>query len=295
MAINGTRWTRAVTRLGILVSLLAVSLAGCSRPTAVPGQVEGSASTAAGDGASETSAEHSGPEARLHQSFAQATRVEPPADWQPPDTTMTGKSVGKLYTEVMLLWNTIRFISPAGKPLEYRALLDTELGSIEIILKPNQAPNHVRSFIALARVGYYDGLVFERAVHEKAEGQPDLELLEAGCPLGTGDVGFGSIGYWLKPEFNDETHIEGTIGACHEEEADTAACKFYITLSKAPYLDKNFTVFGQVTQGLDVARKILALPLLNDSANREGDRPEKPVLIRKVTIQAKEVERATAN
>jgi cyclophilin family peptidyl-prolyl cis-trans isomerase len=224
---------------------------------------------------------------RLAQSFKEATRKEPPADgYRPPDKTLTGKSVGKLYTEVVNVWDTVRLADAAGQPIAYTAVLETELGSVEIALNSDVAPNHVRNFLALSRAGYYDGLVFERTVREKAEGQPDLELLEAGCPTGTGDIGSGSLGYWLKPEFNDVTHDEGTVGACHGEEADTACCKFYILLSKAPFLDKHFTVFGKVTRGLDVARRIFSLPVRNDPDYPEGDRPVKPVVLRKVTIQA---------
>ena len=68
----------------------------------------------------------------------------------------------------------------------------------------------------------------------------------------------------------------------------TAACRFYITLSKAPFLDGNFTVFGKVTQGLDVARRIFWLPVRNDPEYPEGDRPVKPAVIRKVTIRTSE-------
>lgn len=226
---------------------------------------------------------------RYRQSFEEATRSEPPPDSQrPPDRTLTGQSVGKLYKEVVQRWNTIRLVSEKGKLLAYTATLETELGPIEISLLPELAPNHVRNFLALASVGYYDGLVFQRTVRQKAAGFPDLELLEAGCPVGTGEVGCGSIGYWLKPEFNDEPHVEGTVGACRGQAPDTAACKFYITLSKAPFLDRNFTVFGKVTQGLDVARKILTLPVRHDAEYPEGDRPEKPIVIRKVRIQIRE-------
>jgi peptidyl-prolyl cis-trans isomerase B (cyclophilin B) len=230
---------------------------------------------------------------RMHQSFAEATYADPPANWQrPPDLTMTNKSVGKLYTEVVRIWDEIKYVSPQGKPLAYRAVIETELGEIEISLRADLAPNHVRSFVALARVGYYDGLVFERTIHQAVEGRPDdrVEIIEAGCPVGTGDAGYGSIGYWLKPEFNaDALHEEGTVGASHGEEADTAACKFYINLHKAPFLDGNYTVFGKVTKGLIVARKILSLPVRNDPEYPEGDRPQKPVVMRKVTIHTGEV------
>lgn len=228
---------------------------------------------------------------RLQQSFAEATLPEPPDGAQrPPDVTVTGKRTGKLYTEINRLWDTIRFTSPGGKRLAYQALLDTELGSVTITLQPELAPNHVRSFVALARVGYYDGLTFERTVRVAAA-DPDerMELIEAGCPLGTGELGHGSIGYWLKPEIDDKvTHEDGTVGAARVAEADAGACKFYINLCRAPSMDGEFTVFGKVTGGLDVAKKILAAPVRTDADAPEGDRPAKPVVIRKVTIVTKE-------
>lgn len=230
-------------------------------------------------------------EPRLRQSFAEATVAEPPADQCPPDTTMTGKSVGKLYTQVVRLWDEVAFVSAASLPLDYQATLETDMGTIVIALRPELAPNHVRSFVALARAGYYDGLVFERTLHEVLEGQAEarMEVIEAGCPLGTAETGPGSIGYWLKPEVNPQAvHEEGTVGACRASEEDTTACRFYINLCPAPYLDGNYTVFGKVTQGLDVAHKILSMPVRNDAEFPEGDRPANPIVIRKLTIQTQE-------
>jgi cyclophilin family peptidyl-prolyl cis-trans isomerase len=267
-------------------------VAGCGQhePPAVQPETP-----AIGTASDQTAADAAPVDLRLHQSFAQATLADPPNNWQrPPDVTLTHKSVGKLYTEVVRIWDDIRFASPAGKRLAYRATLDTELGQIDIGLRPDLAPNHVRSFLALARVGYYDGLVFERTIHETVEGRPSdrIEVIEAGCPMGTGEAGYGSIGYWLKPEISPQaTHEEGVVGACHGEEADTAACKFYINLCKAPFMDGSYTVFGKVTKGLDVARKILSLPVRNDPEFPEGDRPVKPVVINKVTIHMEELDK----
>jgi len=264
---------------------LGILLSGCDQATSTAGNAnQAHANTA-------EPAPYPSPDPRLHQSFVEATRKDPPSDWErPPDLTLTGKSVGKLYTEVVGLWDGIRFATEAGKPISYTATLDTEVGSIEIDLRPDLAPNHVRNFIALARAGYYDGLVFERTVRAKPDDQSDgeVEVLEGGCPLGRGDIGLGSIGYWLKPELGKEEHDAGTLGACHGAELDTAACSFYITLSKAPLMDNNFTIFGKVTQGLDIARRIFSLPVRNDPEYPEGDRPERPVVIRKVTIHSSE-------
>jgi peptidyl-prolyl cis-trans isomerase B (cyclophilin B) len=228
----------------------------------------------------------------MHRPFAEATVSDAPDGQELPAETMTGKSVGKLYTQVVDLWDKIRFETPAGKRLDYRAVLDTDEGVIEIALRPEIAPNHVRNFVALARVGYYDGLVFERTVHEESDANDKtvLDYVEAGCPLGTGDPANGSIGYWMKPEVDEKVrHEEGTVGAWHAEEADTAACKFYITLTRAPVMDGNFTAFGKVSKGLDVVRKIARRPHRSDPEFK--DRPENPVLIRKVTILTSEAAR----
>jgi cyclophilin family peptidyl-prolyl cis-trans isomerase len=226
---------------------------------------------------------------RMHQPFAAATLTDPPQDSQlPPATTFAGLSVGKLYEQVRTLWDDVKYVSPAGKRLTYRAILDTKLGAIEIVLRPDWAPNHVRSFIALAKAHYYDGLVFERTIHnENPDGR--LDMIEAGGPQGLGDLGEGSIGYWLKPETAPEAkNVEGAVGACHVSSDGMDACRFYITLIPEPAMDGDTTVFGTVTRGLDVARTILSLPLANEGS---GQRPQEPVVIRSVTIETSEVEK----
>jgi cyclophilin family peptidyl-prolyl cis-trans isomerase len=236
---------------------------------------------------------------RLHQSFAAATREadNPPADAnRPPDETVSKKPVCKILDAVTKNWDSIRFVSPAGKKITYTAEIDTNMGIIEIALFPEQAPNHVRNFIALARAGYYEELFFDRIREEESEGKV-LRSIEGGCPLGTGEPNNGSIGYWLKSEFTPgETmsHDEGVVGACREEEADTAACRFYITLSKSRFMDGQYTIFGKVVRGLDVARTIYQQPVIIDDQDREGSRrPEKPIVIHKVTIHEHETEANT--
>jgi peptidyl-prolyl cis-trans isomerase B (cyclophilin B) len=297
MVIRESRRKWASLCVCAVASLWIAFIGGCDRIHSEIDLSQGSSSEGAKSGeATEEASMVANP--RLQQTFAEATRPDPPADWQrPPDTTMTGKSVGKLYSEVVAKWDSYRFVNSSGQPLKCTATLETELGPVEIALRPDLAPNHVRNFIALAQVGYYDGLVFERTVHARSEEQPDaeVELIEGGCPLGTGDMGVGSLGYWLKPEFSKEPHETGTVGACHGLEPDTAACRFYITLNKAPFLDGNFTIFGKVTRGMEVARKIFALPVRNDSEYPEGDRPQTPVVINKVTISISEPGHSAAN
>lgn len=235
-------------------------------------------------------------EPRLHQAFKDATLHEPPdGQFLPPEKTKAGKSVGKLYEQIVGaegvagLWDQIVFRTPQAKRVQYTATIKTDLGPIVLELWPEVAPNHVRNFVALAKAGYYDGLEFDRSVFEKLPGneQGVFECVEAGCPIGDGSANYGSIGYWLKPEISkDLQHDVGTVGASHAEELETAACKFYINLTKAPWMDGNYTIFGKVTNGLDTVRAIRSRPVRDD----DPERPVNPVVIRAVIVQSREVD-----
>lgn len=284
------RWLAAALVVGL-------GLAGCSKqsdPAAKNAEAEAAANGGAGDPAAANKTDGDLPPAPMdawHQPFALATRSgdnPPEGAERPPDTTVTGKPVFKLLNEVQRLWSSVRFSTPDGKQVRHTATLETALGKIVIELHHEWAPNHVRNFVALARAGYFDGLRFDRIVHEEStESAVKLDQVQAGCPLGTGDFRYGSIGYWLLPEFNDKLHHEaGTVGACHGAEADSAGCKFYINLTDAPFLDGNYTVFGKVVEGLDVVRKIHLMPtIIDDQDVGNSHRPKEPVVIQKVTIQ----------
>jgi peptidyl-prolyl cis-trans isomerase B (cyclophilin B) len=285
--------SRRVALVGVMGLMLGLSLAGCGKKEAPS---EAAAPAVKAEAPAESARDLNDP--LFQQPFAEATLAEPPSDTErPPETTVTGKSVGKLYTQISKeYWPKIRFVSASGKKLNHSATIETDVGNIVIELWPDAAPNHVRNFVALALAGYYDGLVFERTIHQDVEGSDmKREMIEAGCPLGTGEAGYGSIGYWLKPELTDKmVHDEGVVGSCHGDEEDGGACRFYINLAKAPYLDGQYTIFGRVTQGLDVARQILTLPARNDAEYPEGDRPVKPVVMKRVTIQVTEPEAVAA-
>lgn len=215
----------------------------------------------------------------------------PQGENRPPDTTITGHSVGKLYEQVAAIFDQIKFVDVRGRKIKYFATLKTEQGDIRIELLGDSAPNHVRNFIALARVRYYNGLPFHRSLNQKVDDKVEA-YIEAGCPLGTGDLGYGSIGYWLKAEPSDEfVHDDGIVGATHSlaprgdqlEDLDNAACKFYIALSKAPWRDQSFTIFGKVVQGLDAAHTISQRP--NQTERGFEDRPQRPAIVREVLIE----------
>jgi len=286
MVMAWTHWRAVGLAVGGLV--LGSLLAGCGGKQDGPSE-PGTPPKLAVQGSPAGTLSTSGPAAKVaaaagqHDAFREATVQDPPeGQWLPESgLTATGKSVGKLYETVVAEWDKVPFVTPEGKKLAYAATITTALGAITIELWPEIAPNHVRNFVALARAGYYDGLAFDRA-SKRQEDSGLFESLEGGCPVGTGEANYGSIGYWLKPEFNAKaTHEPGTIGAWHGEEVESAACKFYINLSKAEWMDGSFTLFGKVTQGLDVVRAIHRRPVRDDAF---GDRPVEPVVIRTVTI-----------
>jgi cyclophilin family peptidyl-prolyl cis-trans isomerase len=217
--------------------------------------------------------------------------LDPPEGQQrPPDLTFAGKNLARIFEAVAGkgnaggLWDQVELTDAQGRRLNYTAILKTDLGEIRIGLFPEAAPIHVTSFIALARTGYYDGLPFHISQRSKA-GEKPLGYLEAGCPKGTGEQGYGSVGYWLEPEINNKlVHEAGTVGAWHlGDESDSDAARFYITLHPAPWMDGSYTIFGRVTHGLAVADAINRRPVIDEEP---FDRPRVPVLIRQVVIES---------
>jgi peptidyl-prolyl cis-trans isomerase B (cyclophilin B) len=209
--------------------------------------------------------------------FDQATtNVLPPGFDLPPDKTLAGKSAAKLADDVRAIWPTIKL---GENP---RATIETEHGSVEITFDAAAAPNHVRNFLALAKAGYFDGLVFERVVTQafvNTDGATELlEYVTAGCPLGDGTPGRGHLGYFVKPELTEVKHAEGTVGFLREADGATSGTRFYVTLGPNPPLDGDGIVIGKVTLGLDVLRKVA-------DAEANGELPAKPVAMKKVTTR----------
>jgi cyclophilin family peptidyl-prolyl cis-trans isomerase len=214
--------------------------------------------------------------------FKDAVILDPPPEdeQRPPDMTVNGKNVGRLYETIADdLWDKVTFTNQDGKPIKYQAVLNTELGEIQIDLLGDIAPNHVRSFVCLAKTGYYDGMAFYYSIRRTVE-DATVAYIESGCPRGTGEYGSGSIGYWLRPEFSTKLkHEEGVVGACLHRDPNSAACRFYITAAAMPQMDGEFTIFGKVAAGMDIVRTI------NNRAVQENDRLQQPAVIRNVTIR----------
>jgi len=124
--------------------------------------------------------------------------------------------------------------------------LETTKGNVEIKLRPDLAPNHVARIKQLVSEGFYDGIVFHRVL----EGF----MAQTGCPHGTGTG--GSKYPNLAQEFNDAPHVRGTCSMARASHPDTANSQFFICFKDARFLDKQYTVWGEVTSGMENVDKI---------------------------------------
>ncbi len=134
------------------------------------------------------------------------------------------------------------------------AVITTNKGEIRFEFFGEDAPNHVAAFIELAEAEFYDGTKFHRVVKT-----PEPFVIQGGDPLSKTDdprVGTGGPGYSLAAEFNSRPHLEGTVSMARSQDPDSAGSQFYICLAAQPVLDGQYTVFGQVTEGLDVVQAI---------------------------------------
>jgi cyclophilin family peptidyl-prolyl cis-trans isomerase len=238
---------------------------------------------------------------KMHLPFSEACTVEINADsgvTLPPTFTINGKNSGELNEQVQKIWNDIKFTTADGKHQTYILSFeivqgDAALGTIDVLMRPEIAPNHVRNFVALTMLNFYDGLHIDRIVRQQADGNTpgnQLVLLESGSPSENADVASSHLGYWLRPEFAEGVkHEEGTVGAClmaSQDNAETAACCFYINLTPAPAMDGNFTIFGKVISGIEIARKIAEQPVRDRDGGPDQGKPVTPITIRKATSRA---------
>ncbi|MDP2234641.1 MAG: peptidylprolyl isomerase [Actinomycetota bacterium] len=131
------------------------------------------------------------------------------------------------------------------------AVIQTDKGVIKFEFYAKDAPNTVGAFIELAQAGFYDGTKFHRV-------EPAF-VIQGGDPLSKTDdpmVGTGGPGYSLKAEFGSRQHLDGSVAMARSQDPDSAGSQFYICLGPQPFLDGNYTVFGQVIEGMDVVKQI---------------------------------------
>jgi peptidyl-prolyl cis-trans isomerase B (cyclophilin B) len=152
---------------------------------------------------------------------------------------------------------------------EESALIKTSQGDITVKLYGKDAPVHVGNFIELARKGYYDQIKFHRYVPDfviqggdPATRDASSEEVAQAAASGGGGFGAGGPGYRIKAEFdpsvNPNKHVEGALGMARTQDPDSAGSQFYFALAPLPSLDGQYTVFGGVTDGMDVVKALRA-------------------------------------
>jgi cyclophilin family peptidyl-prolyl cis-trans isomerase len=178
---------------------------------------------------------------------------------------------------------SVRVLQRFNADADYEVRLDTDEGEIVIAMNGKEAPIHTRNFVNLARLAYYDGLPFHTAARERS--------IRAGAP---GPDGSGSIGYTLPAEPSSLRHVEGAVSMYRDQRTpgtDSNGSQFFVCLTDLPNRDGKYTVFGKVTKGLEVAKKISAREPVTDPSRPSGSL-KNPAKIRRAIVEEKP--RATA-
>ena len=153
------------------------------------------------------------------------------------------------------------------------AVIETSLGNIEFELLEDVAPGHVQNFKDLANSDFYNGTIFHRVI-------PGF-MIQGGDPNTKSDDrsthGTGGPGHTIKAEFNDETHVRGIISMARSQDPDSAGSQFFVVVKDSDFLDGQYTAFGRVTSGMEVADKIVNSP--RDSNDNPNERIEMKVTI----------------
>jgi peptidyl-prolyl cis-trans isomerase B (cyclophilin B) len=155
------------------------------------------------------------------------------------------------------------------------AELHTSKGDIHIRFFPDVAPNHVRNFLELAGKGFYNGTKFHRII-------PGF-MIQGGDPNtvsgNPATWGTGGSPTRLKAEFNATSHRRGIVSMARSNDPNSASSQFFICVADSTFLDRQYTAFGQVTKGMEIADQIVA------GARDRNDRPNEPVSINSITIR----------
>lgn len=155
---------------------------------------------------------------------------------------------------------------------QYQAELTTSKGPIRLNFYPDVAPGHVKNFLALAKLGFYNNLTFHRVIKGF--------MIQGGCPHGTGT---GDAGYKIKAEFNNTPHEAGVLSMARANDPNSAGSQFFICLAKHAHLDRNYTAFGKTAD----AESMATVEAIGRVATGPGDKPRETVTIQKIAITEK--------
>jgi peptidyl-prolyl cis-trans isomerase B (cyclophilin B) len=154
-----------------------------------------------------------------------------------------------------------------GEDEKPRVVMETTMGNMVLELWPDIAPKHCQSFVHLTKTGFYDSLTFHRVV-------PGF-VIQGGDPNGNGT---GGPGYNVPAEFNPTPHEDGILSMARSSDPNSAGSQFFICLGRLASLDNQYTVFGKVVEGLEVAHSIEKVPVTSE-------RPNTPVVMTRVYLE----------
>ena len=138
-----------------------------------------------------------------------------------------------------------------------KAIIKTKFGEMEVTFFPEKAPKHVENFVSLAKSGFYNGTIFHRVI-------PGF-MIQGGDP-NTKDpnkpetYGLGGPSQRLNAEFNDTPHRRGILSMARTNDPNSAGSQFFIVVKDSNFLDRQYTAFGEVAKGMEVADRIVSLP-----------------------------------
>jgi peptidyl-prolyl cis-trans isomerase B (cyclophilin B) len=166
-------------------------------------------------------------------------------------------AVGLILSGAWLVGTGPTFAADKASAKAPKAIIKTKFGDMEVVFFPEKAPKHVENFLSLAKSGFYNGTIFHRVI-------PGF-MIQGGDP-NTKDVskpetyGMGGPSHRLKAEFNDIPHRRGILSMARTNDPNSAGSQFFIVVKDSNFLDGQYTVFGEVVKGMEVADKIVGLP-----------------------------------
>jgi len=176
--------------------------------------------------------------------------------------------------QIRAIKEKMRSLKPVPVEEDEVAVIETNMGKIVFKFFPDVAPIHCANFKKLANNGFYDGTTFHRVI-------PDFVIQGGDINSRDGDRdndGTGDPGYRIPAEFSNKPHLRGTVSMARGPDPNSAGSQFFICLKRLPHLDGQYSVFGQVIEGMDVVDKIAHVP------RDRRDNPIERVVMKKVYV-----------
>ncbi len=168
-----------------------------------------------------------------------------------PNNIFNLKAISRFSISILFLVMSHTVIADEATPT---AVIETKFGDIELRFFPDVAPKHVENFLTLAKSGFYDGTIFHRVI-------PGF-MIQGGDPNTKGTnkslYGTGGPDHSVKAEFSNRPHKRGILSMARSQDPDSAGSQFFIVVEDSNFLDGQYTVFGEVVKGMDIADKIVA-------------------------------------